>query len=677
MTDITVLLAGPVRRAAFIALGVITLLAVLFTVNALPFDGPPAGSTLDLIVYTSIVGLSALVCVARGVHVRAERAAWLLMGVALGCWTAGEVWFDFVLPQDNIPFPSVADAGYLLAYPFAYLALWQLAKARIPNLQDAHWMDGLIGCLTVASISTALVFNPLAGLTGANAATASVTLAYPVGDLLLVGMLIGGFGMNGWRLGRSFTLIAVAWLLFWASDTAFLIGVSHNTYTPGTWMDLGWPWAAVLIAVAAWQQPRAFAFRALAPSGRLMTPLVATAVVLGLLIYGNRSPLNPLALTLAGGTVIALLWRMRQAFAGASTLLEEVTHVSMTDELTGLGNRRRLLEDLDRSLAQMHSGFDETGRAFLLFDLNGFKDYNDTFGHPAGDALLSRIGQRLAAAVRTDGAAYRLGGDEFCALLICDRTLDQQVQACIDALSERGEAYEIGAAYGMALLPADGPAVSDVMRRADQLMYAQKAKGRPAVSQQMRDVLLRALFERSIDLGEHNDDVAELSRACAIKLGLDGEQVDEVVRAAELHDVGKIAIPDSILLKPGPLSEAEWVQMRTHTIVGQRILAAAPALAPVGRLVRSSHERWDGGGYPDALAAEQIPLGARIVAACDAFDAMVSDRPYRDGMSYEDAIGELRACAGTQFDPRVVDALLAVLDQSRDLAARVASTPAA
>ncbi|KKL13086.1 hypothetical protein LCGC14_2529270 [marine sediment metagenome] len=136
-----------------------------------------------------------------------------------------------------------------------------------------------------------------------------------------------------------------------------------------------------------------------------------------------------------------------------------------------------------------------------------------------------------------------------------------------------------------------------------------------------------------------------------------------MVRAAELHDVGKMAIPDEILHKPGPLDDGEWGFVRQHTIVGGRILGAAPALLPVAKLVRSSHERYDGCGYPDAVAGEEIPLGARIVAVCDAFDAMTSDRPYRKSMSTAEALAELSSCAGSQFDPQVVEAFRAEVEE--------------
>ena len=183
-------------------------------------------------------------------------------------------------------------------------------------------------------------------------------------------------------------------------------------------------------------------------------------------------------------------------------------------------------------------------------------------------------------------------------------------------------------------------------------MYARKGDRRVSAGRQTRDVLLRSLSERQPDLHVHLRGTADLALAVGRELGMDGEELDDVAHAAELHDVGKIAIPDAILEKSGPLDETEWGFMRRHTIIGERILLAAPALRSVARLVRSSHERWDGAGYPDGLRGEEIPLGARVVAVCDAFDAMTTNRPYRQRIGEPAALAELRRCAGTQFDPR-------------------------
>jgi HD-GYP domain-containing protein (c-di-GMP phosphodiesterase class II) len=191
-------------------------------------------------------------------------------------------------------------------------------------------------------------------------------------------------------------------------------------------------------------------------------------------------------------------------------------------------------------------------------------------------------------------------------------------------------------------------------------MYALK-HGRRATQGQAREVLLALLGEREPDLGRHMRAVAGLARAVGRQLGLDAEDLDVVVRAAELHDIGKVAIPDAILHKPGPLSGDEWAFVHKHTLIGERIVSAAEALRPVARVVRCSHEHWDGGGYPDGLVGDEIPLGARIVLACDAWDAMTTDRTYRRAVSGELAAEELRANAGTHFDPAVVTALLSVV----------------
>jgi HD-GYP domain-containing protein (c-di-GMP phosphodiesterase class II) len=185
-----------------------------------------------------------------------------------------------------------------------------------------------------------------------------------------------------------------------------------------------------------------------------------------------------------------------------------------------------------------------------------------------------------------------------------------------------------------------------------------------------QSVLMQLLTEREPLLHEHVCDVGVLATALGRRFKLDSEQLDELRRAAELHDLGKLAIPDHVLYKPGPLSDSEWRLMRQHTIIGERILNAAPALRPVGRLVRSSHERWDGQGYPDRLAGEEIPLGSRIIAVCDAYDASVSDRAYDRARTPEEALAELRRNAGTQFDPCVVEMLCEHLRE-------VATVPAA
>jgi two-component system, cell cycle response regulator len=215
------------------------------------------------------------------------------------------------------------------------------------------------------------------------------------------------------------------------------------------------------------------------------------------------------------------------------------------------------------------------------------------------------------------------------------------------------------------LLPEEASTPTQALQLADRRMYARKGGRRMSAGRQSRDVLLRTLSERRPDLHLRLRDVGELALAVGRELHMGPEALDETARAAELHDVGKIAVPDAILDKPGPLDPVEWSFMRRHPLIGERILLEAPALRPVARLVRSSHERWDGSGYPDGLRGDEIPLGARVVAVCDAFDAMTTERAYRQPMGEEEALLELRSCAGTQFDPMVVEAFCKVIARER------------
>jgi diguanylate cyclase (GGDEF)-like protein len=368
------------------------------------------------------------------------------------------------------------------------------------------------------------------------------------------------------------------------------------------------------------------------------------------------------AFVAAAGLAGIIAWRLNEDVRGRMREAQRGLEIaSLTDGLTGLHNRRKLMTDLEARFAQT-GGPSRSPTALGLLDLNGFKAYNDAFGHFAGDALLARLGRRLRDGVGTRGDVYRLGGDEFC--VVAPGGTDAIEALSIDvraALREHGDGFTIATSSGWVVAPTEAATREEALRLADKRMYAEKAGGRPPAGRQVADALLRTLEERHPDLGEHVDGVAAMAAAVARRLGLDDTQVERIAHAARLHDVGKVAIPDAILAKPEPLEAEEWEFIQRHTIIGERIIAAAPALTDVARLVRSSHERWDGTGYPDALAGEAIPLGARIVSACDAYDAMITDRPYQAAVDSEHACAELRRCAGTQFDPAVVPAFLAAV----------------
>jgi len=357
----------------------------------------------------------------------------------------------------------------------------------------------------------------------------------------------------------------------------------------------------------------------------------------------------------AAGAAGVVAWRLNEDVRRRMRQTQDELRVAaMTDSLTGLPNRRRLMSDLETAA-------DDGETRLALFDLDGFKGYNDTFGHLAGDALLTRLGHRLREAADHNGMAYRLGGDEFCVLATGTGSA-ATIEAAAEALSEHGGAFTIGNSHGAVMLGDEAHKPEDALRIADQRMYEQKNGGRRSAGDQSKAVLVRALSERHPDLTSHIADVSRTVELVGNQLGMDDGQLEPIRHAAELHDIGKVGIPDAILSKPGKLDDEEWAFMRRHTIIGERIVAGAPALAHVGRLVRSSHERWDGAGYPDELKGEEIPIAARIIAVCDAFDAMLTERPYQAARSTSDGLAELRRCSGTQFDPAVVDAFCVVMD---------------
>ena len=358
------------------------------------------------------------------------------------------------------------------------------------------------------------------------------------------------------------------------------------------------------------------------------------------------------AFVAAAGLAAITAWRLNE------DVRAESRHQAMHDALTGLPNRRKLMTDLER-----HVSAADDGRPIelSLFDLDGFKAYNDTYGHPAGDALLSRMARRLEGVLSETDCAYRMGGDEFCIMGPPRPEGPSLAEVAAGSLVERGDGFEVTASHGTVQVPGEASTASTALRKADQRMYARKSvSSRTSAGRQSASVLLKILSERSPSLGVHLDQVTSFCEGVARRLGVSEEDMAPLLQAASLHDVGKAAIPDEILHKPGVLDEEEWEFIRQHTVVGERILSEAPALTRAAALVRSSHERFDGDGYPDRLSGNEIPLGSRIISVCDAYDAMTSERPYRERISHDAAIQELKGCAGTQFDPRVVDTFLEV-----------------
>jgi diguanylate cyclase (GGDEF)-like protein len=536
-----------------------------------------------------------------------------------------------------------------------------LMRAQFRHTGIAVWLDGIVVGLTLAALGADLIFPAVLRAASGNDASVGVNLAYPFGDLLLLVFIAVGFALSGWRPGRQWLLLGVGIAVNAMADMLYVYQVAKGTYVEGNLLDTMWPTSMVIVAFAAWQPMPVRRTRGVVGRHTIILPAAFALVSLGLLVSSSLHPLTQLAVALATAALLAAGTRAGLTYVENVRMLRRQTREATTDALTRLANRRQLMDDLEAALDRVRVGSMAT---LAFFDLDGFKRYNDSFGHGAGDALLVRLGKALANSIEGEGEAYRLGGDEFCVLLPggFPRDADIVIRAR-EALAEHGSGFTVTASCGVVALPDEADTVSAALNLADERMYADKAgagrstRARAQTVMMQQNVLMQLLTEREPSLHDHVCDVGELATAIGRRFELNSEQLDELRRAAELHDLGKLAVPDQVLNKPGPLSDGEWDLMRQHTIIGERILNAAPALRPVARLVRSSHERWDGDGYPDGLAGRQIPLGARIIAACDAYDAMISQRSYGVARTSEEALAELRAHAGSQFDEEVVQAL--------------------
>ena len=623
-----------------------------------------ANSSLGIWLYHGTMVAATLICAARALSAPREGAPWLLLAAAMGVWTAGDLYYTFLFRHaETVPFPSFADALYLAFYPIAYVGLGLLLLRRIEKFHGSLWLDGVIGGLVVSAIGAAVVFDAVVATTGGSTLVVATNLAYPLLDLLLLGLLVGVIALTGWRLDRTWLLVAAGVVAFGIADSIYLYETAAGTYVEGQLTDVGWIAATVFLACAAWSPARKIPEVRRESWQVLALPTFFACTALGLLVYDHFAHLHLLALALAAASLAAVIVRAVLTFREKLALLGRSREEALTDSLTGLGNRRRFMLEIEHDLDEADV---RHPLVLVLFDLDGFKSYNDTFGHPAGDALLERLSGNLAQAVGLQGRAYRMGGDEFCVLASAAHVgPGALISAAAEALSVEGEGFSISCSYGSVLLPEEADRVSDALRIADGRMYVHKNRHRPTAGRQSMDVLLRLLHEHEDDIGRHFAGVADLVEAVGRRLRVPAEQLETLRQAAEVHDIGKIAIPEQILTKPGPLSEAEWEFVRRHTVIGERILAAAPALGQVARLVRSTHERYDGTGYPDQLKGQEIPLGARIITVCDSFDAMTSERPHTPTRSVDEALRELLRCAGTQFDPEVVEAFNAVYTELR------------
>ena len=571
----------------------------------------------------------------------------------------------------------------LLVAPVCGAGLMIALTAAISFATTPHTLGELAGPLALLVASTVASRYPVP-IEGAE--SGGVTLSFVFGT--------SGIVLFGWDAGILIALAAPATMqllehrplervaynasvfAIGAAVAAALVSLVDGTGTPALVAQVAVSAGAqytinLLLVSAAVARTARRAFGTLVESSARATivpfALMASAALM-LVVLWQRSPLLSAALV---GPLLAISLYQRSAYQALRAM-----RLALTDPLTGLANHRSFQERVQRELVGAEAR--NTPFTLCMIDIDDFKRVNDLFGHPVGDSVLAQVGARL----RQNGEAFRLGGDEF-ALLLPARSAEEALPIAQTVLGriaslELADVGSVTASAGIASFPAQAFGRDELIRLADSALYWAKEHGKNRVHAYRPEVvelaelrrlahgpdraarfraaasLAKAVDARDTYTGSHSTRVAELGAWIAAHLGLDVEQVELTRLAGSLHDLGKLAIPEEILRKPGPLTPPERLVLERHSQIGFRMLESL-GVDPVADWVLHHHERWDGMGYPDGLAGEDIPLGARIIFVADAYDAMTSDRAYRGRLTPQEAVAELERCAGSQFDPEIVE----------------------
>jgi len=645
-----------------------------------------------------------------------------LLGLGILCFTCGQIiWVSrLFITRSFYPFPSITQIAYYGMYPFFICAILLLPARGLSTLARLRILfDSLIIMVALSTLCVYFLLAPML-LNSHNALLQKIAgSVFPSADLVLMFcLLLVALRAGEASLRPVLFMLELAVLLIFIRNLMHLGEILRMTYqqmSPGAVL---WLPALFLITGAAQTisrsmrrqpaRPEPGAHRMVSWKTLFSPSLVLILGIVSVIVWRALSMkifLGQVTIFFVGGFLLLMLVVLRQLLAVYEVAIlqrrlqerNQALHIfnarlgkqAITDPLTGLPNHRALVERLDMALAKAQAT--HASCALIFIDIDRFKTINDRYGHVVGDQVLYQFGKLVRESLPAGACVGRWGGEEFVALLPHSDSLEalkiaERIRARVDRhiLTGKGE-MNVTCSLGVASYPQDASTRESLLMSADKAMYAAKRLGRnqvrlaheplvlalgmseaepePPTSEEAEmlavvDSLLTALETRDDYTSRHTRRVAALSLKLALMLGLSGTEAYVVSLGGLLHDLGKIGVPDDILLKESCLTDDEYTCMAQHPLTGAEVIAQIPHLQAVAAIVRAHHEHMDGSGYPDGLRGEEIPLGARIVAVADAYDALTTNRSYRTGCAPIEAIRELLRGAGTQFDPQVVGMLV-------------------
>ena len=475
-------LGPPGRAIARAWWGVVGVGLAAYVANmALTIAGGPTSDLLSAdALYLCVLFGGSLGMLARVATLQRERVAWALIALGMTAWSGGEIYWRTVMADlTDPPFPSVADALYLAFYPLVYAGLVLLLRARVRHFYASQWLDGIATGLVIAALGAAFLLPPIIAGSSGGAAAVATNLAYPLGDLIVLGLVAGLAALTGWRPGRAVGLLAVGCGLFSTADVLFLYRVATGSVAELGVSELLWPCALVVMGFASWQT------MARPPAGRLdgwrltIVPAAVVAGSLAVIVHDHYSHDGALVIWLAVGALLVCVARAALTFR-ENIALADSHRQAVTDFLTGLPNRRLFIDRTEQAVVRARRKGERV--AVMIIDLDRFKEVNDTLGHQSGDMLLQRIAGRLTGAVRETDTIARLGGDEFAVLLTDVRDADAAAMVATtlggviaEPVVLEGLSLDTEASIGIAMYPGDGDDAAHLLQRADVAMYTAKA----------------------------------------------------------------------------------------------------------------------------------------------------------------------------------------------------------